>query len=143
MEIKLKITIITFGLSLASLGLNSVQAQENLPCYMINSSGETVDLIDMCQERSDLTEAENQTETPSPDADSQTTSPDGQTTDETETSPTTQPQPQETEPGKPVTNESTYRDNEQLRLDNNGESNYRDNEQLRLDNNSESEMNNP
>ena len=133
MKIQPKITIITLGLSLASLGLNSVQAQESLPCYMINSSGEIVNLIDMCQERSVLTEADKNTETPSPD--SQTT------TNDTETSPVVQPG--ETEGGKPVTDESTYRDNEQLRFNNNGESTYRDNEQLRFDNPKDSEMNNP
>jgi len=141
MKIQPKITIITLGLSLASLGLNSVQAQESLPCYMINSSGEIVNLIDMCQERSDLTEADNKTETPSPDSNTETPSSDGETTNETETSPVTQPG--ETEGGKPVTDESNYRDNEQLRFDNNGESTYRDNEQLRLDNSKDSEMNNP
>ena len=132
MEIKLKITIITLGLSLASLGLNSVQAQESLPCYMINSSGEIVNLIDICQERSVLTEADKNTETPSPD---------NQTTNDTQMSPVTQPS--ETEGGKPVTDESTYRDNQQLRFNNNGDSTYRDNDQLRFDNSNDSEMNNP
>ena len=86
----------------------------------------------MCQERSVLTEADKNTETPSPDS---------QTTNETETSPVVQPE--ETDGGKSVTDESTYRDNEQLRFNNNGESTYRDNEQLRFDNPKDSEMNNP
>lgn len=52
MKIQLKITIITLGLTLANLNVDSVLSQANLPCYMINPAGETVNLLDLCTQES-------------------------------------------------------------------------------------------
>jgi hypothetical protein len=46
---------LTLGLNLLGLGIVSVNAQESLPCYMINESGEMLNLIDLCNEPSRLT----------------------------------------------------------------------------------------
>lgn len=54
MKIKLKITIITLGLTLANLNVDSVLSQETLPCYMINPAGETVNLLDLCTQESSI-----------------------------------------------------------------------------------------
>ncbi len=67
MQIHSKITIITLGLTLASLSLDSLLAQETLSCYMINASGEVVNLVGLCEQESRITPPSTNTRTPAPD----------------------------------------------------------------------------
>ncbi|WP_034937818.1 hypothetical protein [Gloeocapsa sp. PCC 73106] len=96
---KIAIAALTLNLALISLGAGLSQAEEVLPCYMIDESGVITDLEDLCSQSSGTDARE--VKKPEPEPSAETTPPretriittEGERTVEEEETPESEPRP--------------------------------------------------